>query len=331
MRQRRPRPPRRTFDLDNTLRAPRTTQIPLARRPPASPNPSIRSAPADGFLVNGSVNNGAASPFAQLAAFGNNRRGQRSLYNGGVGAQSRQLGVGRAPVLVHRPAGTEARLQRRAVPRHLRRSAADSALVRNRPNVFLGYQRTADHNADDAVGARADAARARAATSRRRSTPSGRPMQIVDPATGLPFAGNVIPRDAHQPAGARRSSATTRRRTSTPAAATTTRRRSLVATHQDSVQARVTQTHQRPQSAVRQRSPISGRRPSRRTCSASRTRRACPALDTAINWSHRFSQFLSLRLRYQFTRAATDVHAVLREPHERVGRRRHHRQQPGRR
>ena len=41
---------------------------------------------ADGFLVNGSVNNGAASPFAQLAQFGNNRRGLRSLYNGGFGA-----------------------------------------------------------------------------------------------------------------------------------------------------------------------------------------------------------------------------------------------------
>ena len=40
---------------------------------------------ADGLLVNGSVNNGAASPFAQLAAFGNNRRGLRSLYNGGIG------------------------------------------------------------------------------------------------------------------------------------------------------------------------------------------------------------------------------------------------------
>src|SRR5207247_5138219 len=40
---------------------------------------------ADGFLINGSVNNGAASPFAQLAAFGNNRRGARSVYNGGIG------------------------------------------------------------------------------------------------------------------------------------------------------------------------------------------------------------------------------------------------------
>jgi len=40
---------------------------------------------ADGFLINGSANNGAASPFAQPAAFGNNRNGTNGLYNGGIG------------------------------------------------------------------------------------------------------------------------------------------------------------------------------------------------------------------------------------------------------
>ena len=43
---------------------------------------------ADGFLINGSVNNGAASPFAQARAFGNNRPGGRALYTGGVGLLS---------------------------------------------------------------------------------------------------------------------------------------------------------------------------------------------------------------------------------------------------
>src|SRR5262252_6903664 len=53
----------------------------------ASASEADRSqAAADGFLINGSVNNGAASPFAQLAAFGNNRRSARSLYTGGFGA-----------------------------------------------------------------------------------------------------------------------------------------------------------------------------------------------------------------------------------------------------
>jgi len=46
---------------------------------------SLSQRAADGLLINGSVNNGASSPFAQLQAFGNNRRGVRSLYNGSLG------------------------------------------------------------------------------------------------------------------------------------------------------------------------------------------------------------------------------------------------------
>lgn len=40
---------------------------------------------ADGLLINGTSNNGASSPFAQAQAFGNNRRGTRSQYNGNIG------------------------------------------------------------------------------------------------------------------------------------------------------------------------------------------------------------------------------------------------------
>jgi hypothetical protein len=46
---------------------------------------------ADGLLIIGSVNNGASSPFAQLQAFGNNRRGVRSLYNGSIGFNNLEL------------------------------------------------------------------------------------------------------------------------------------------------------------------------------------------------------------------------------------------------
>src|SRR5262249_34438174 len=40
---------------------------------------------ADSLLVNGSSNNGASTPFAQLARFGNNIRGGRSQYSGNIG------------------------------------------------------------------------------------------------------------------------------------------------------------------------------------------------------------------------------------------------------
>ena len=65
----------------------RTTTL----RAPAADNAAPQEASAlsqraaDGLLINGSVNNGASSPFAQLQAFGNNRRGVRSLYNGSLG------------------------------------------------------------------------------------------------------------------------------------------------------------------------------------------------------------------------------------------------------
>jgi hypothetical protein len=74
--------------------APIAPGAPLPRNAPRAPNTppapeadaaSATDQSADGLLINGSVNNGAASPFAQLAAFGNNRRNARSLYNGGVG------------------------------------------------------------------------------------------------------------------------------------------------------------------------------------------------------------------------------------------------------
>lgn len=48
-------------------------------------DPVLADRAADGLLVNGSVNNGASSPFAQIAAFGNNRRNLNNLYNGGFG------------------------------------------------------------------------------------------------------------------------------------------------------------------------------------------------------------------------------------------------------
>ena len=40
----------------------------------------------DGFLINGSVNNAATSPFTMAPAFGNRRLGAKSLYTGGIGA-----------------------------------------------------------------------------------------------------------------------------------------------------------------------------------------------------------------------------------------------------
>ena len=65
--------------------APQAPPSRQAAAPPPDDPPADAAAAADGFLINGSVNNGAASPFAQPAAFGNNRRRAGALYNGMVG------------------------------------------------------------------------------------------------------------------------------------------------------------------------------------------------------------------------------------------------------
>ncbi len=62
---------------------PAQTPSPQAAEPP--PPSELAQKAADGLLINGTVNNANSSPFAQLPAFGNNRRGQRSLYNGNLG------------------------------------------------------------------------------------------------------------------------------------------------------------------------------------------------------------------------------------------------------
>src|SRR6202041_1310565 len=62
--------------------AAQTAAAPPAPGAPAPPGPpsEANAQAADGFLVNGSQVNGGASPFALNPAFGNNRRGPRSLY-----------------------------------------------------------------------------------------------------------------------------------------------------------------------------------------------------------------------------------------------------------
>jgi hypothetical protein len=249
---------------------------------------------ADGFLINGSVNNGAASPFAQLAAFGNNRRNARSLYNGGVGFLFGNSALDARPFSF---AGQE-------TPKPSYRDAQIVAsfagplripnLLRNGPNMFLGYQRTLDHNASTQS--------ALMPTLRERSGDFSRTRtQLVDPFTGAPFAGNVIP------ASLLSAEAVSllnyyplpdvdgggRFNYQAPVLATR---------HQDAGQARLSQ------SLTGGRNQLSGNLALQRTTTDNGSvfgftdSSVASGIETTVNWSHRFSQLLSLRLKYQFTR-----------------------------
>ena len=66
--------------------APQMSEAKPVGTPEPPPKPAEESAQAnDGFLVNGSVNNAATSQFSTAQAFGNTRKGIKSLYTGGIG------------------------------------------------------------------------------------------------------------------------------------------------------------------------------------------------------------------------------------------------------
>ena len=171
-----------------------------AAAPPPDDPPADAGAAADGFLINGSVNNGAASPFAQPAAFGNNRRRPGALYNGMIGGLfSNSVWDARPHSLTGAP-----------VPQpdyynvHLLSTFGGPVKVprlQNRLNVFVGFQRVADDNAITQPGLMPTALE-RSGNFSQSHDAIGNPIQIKDPVTGLPFAGNTIPRERISPQAA---------------------------------------------------------------------------------------------------------------------------------
>jgi len=155
--------------------------------------PAAAFGAADGFLVNGSVNNGAASPFGQSAAFGNSRNRGRGLYNGSLGmvmdnsildAQSFSLTGQDTP----KPGYN-----------HFQGLLAFGGPVRfpgyhpqRPPNFSVNYQWVRNLNASTQSTSMPTAAM-RGGDLSQTLNPLGQPLRFLDPSTGLPFPGNVIP------------------------------------------------------------------------------------------------------------------------------------------
>jgi hypothetical protein len=281
------------------VNAARTAQPGPAAQTPLPPDPFGDSAmsAADGLLINGSVNNGGASPFAQSAAFGNNRRGPQSLYNWGLGTQvghsaldARPYSFGDRPT--PKPDYTDVQIMG-TFGGPLRIPG-----LRNRPVLYLGYQRLEDHNATTESAIMPTLAQ-------RTGDFSGSSIALIDPATGLPFPGNTIPESRISDQA--RSLLRYYPLPNLPGASGFNFQTPVVVeTNQDSLQTRVTQrvTAQDQLSAS-----VSYQRTSTQASSvfafvdSTRTGN----LDVAVNWSHRFSPLFTLRVRYQHTRLSTDV------------------------
>ncbi|HYR87290.1 MAG TPA: TonB-dependent receptor [Terriglobia bacterium] len=258
---------------------------------------------ADGLLINGSVNNGAASPFGQLGGFGNNRRGVRPLYTGGIG------------VIVDNSA-LDARTfsltgQDTPKPAYNRFTGSfnfggplkiPGLINNNGPNFFAAYQRIQNRNAVTTTG-RMPTSLERNGDFSQSLTALGQPVRITDPLTGVPFNANIIPPERISPQAESlltyfplpNFNGNARYNYQIPV---------INATHSDSLQTNLNK-------AIGQRNQLFG------NFAMQSTRTATPnifnfldntrtlGINTAINWTTRPTQRFSATFRYQFSRLST--------------------------
>jgi hypothetical protein len=157
-----------------------------ASAPDAAASDDLSKRAADGFLVNGTANNGASSPFATNPAFGNNRNGIRSLYNGSLGfkldnsaldaQQFSTTGQQTPKPSYNQFTGMATFGGPLKIPRYMP----------NGPFFFLAYQWLRNRTVNTTPGTVPTLAQ-------RAGDFSGVATPIVDPTTNLAIPGNVIP------------------------------------------------------------------------------------------------------------------------------------------
>lgn len=257
---------------------------------------------ANGFLINGSEMNGASSPFAQSFAFGNHRGG-RGLYTGGLSL------ILDNSALDARPYSLTGQNTPKPAYNRITGIATLGGPLRiphllgiHAPNIFAAYEWTRSVN-DTTQSALVPTAAERAGDFSQALSALGQPVQIFNPATGLPFAGNVIPQGQISPqAQALLNYYPSPTFNGNPRYNYQT---GIVDdTHQDALQSRFNEN-------INPKNQLYG------MFAFQSTRTASPNLfgfldntdllgfNTNVNWSHRLSQRVFLTLGYQFSRQAT--------------------------
>ena len=172
------------------------------------PKPSVAAAPekeqedlsqraADGLLINGSVINGATSPFAQMMAFGNNRNGGRGLYNGGLGLIFGNSALDARPFSLSGQNTPKPAYNRITGIATLGGPLKIPRLLPHGPNFFVAYIWTRTANASTQSALVPDSAE-RSGDFSQTLNALGQPVEIFNPATGLPFQSNTIPQISPQ-------------------------------------------------------------------------------------------------------------------------------------
>jgi hypothetical protein len=270
-----------------------------AAQAPAEPPPPSEAAmgAADGLLINGSVTNGAASPFAQAAAFGNNRRTGRSLYTGSFDVIAGSSVFDATPASVFGRRAEKQDYSDLRISGSLRGPIKIPGLVTNGPMLFVNYGHFNDNNATASVS--------RVPTLLERSGNfSQHDAPIVDPLSGQPFEGNQIPDGRISPQAA--SLLNYYPAPNFDAPGLNFQQAMLSRNVQDNLQTQITpRTFGRNQVVTTfafQRMAIDST-----TLLGFKDTTTTSNINSDTVWSRRFSQFLTFRFRYQYTRNGSET------------------------
>ncbi len=140
----------------------------------------------DGFLVNGSQNNGAASPFAQAGRFGNNVRGPNSLYQYQIGFIINNSALDARTYSLTGQNTVKPETNNITVLGSFAGPLRIKHWWKQPPTMFLNYQlnRVTAGNSTAVLLPTSDQIAGNFSAS---------PALIYDPTTGMPFANNSIP------------------------------------------------------------------------------------------------------------------------------------------
>lgn len=253
---------------------------------------------ADGLLINGSVNNAAVSRFTLSPVFGNNRVGGKGLYTGSVGVVLDNSALDARPYSLSGLDTSKNAYNRATVVFTLGGPLRIPHLLRRGPTFFVAYQGTRDREP------RTEAALFPTLAERMGDLSQdldayGHAVPITNPATGLPFPGDV-------PVSAQ--AAALLKLYPVPNLAGNTRYNYQISVpgsmHGDATQLRLSQ-------AIRTKDQVFGdfALQSLRTSDANVfsfvDRTDLLGMNAGINWAHRFSQRKGLTVGYRFSRLAT--------------------------
>jgi hypothetical protein len=269
-------------------------------QPSPPPDEELNQRAADGFLINGSQLNGAASPFAQSFAFGNFRNGGRGLYNGGLALIFDSSALDAAPYSLSGQSTPKPSYNRITGVATFGGPLRFPHFPQHGPNFFGAYQWTRNVNATTDSALVPNAAE-RGGNFSQVLNALGQPVEIFNPATGQPFSGSIIPQISTQAQALLNFyplptfSGNPRYNYQVPIS---------VNTHQDMLLTRLNQT-------LNAKNQLYG------GFAFQSTRIATPNLfgfldntnalgmNSNANWSHRFNAWMFLRVGYNFSRLAT--------------------------